>query len=142
MRAAVPRGSCRGELPRPAFGRHEALHEFFHVEQRPDQQTAVRPPREMLAEQGFHLATVEHVIDARLRAEQAAPHVVDRLAAIPARVRSGEALLEAVGDLGRDVALHELAQDELAVAGLREVARRLRTRLVLVEPYDLLEIAE
>ena len=49
------------------------------------------------------------------------------------RVGPGEALLDLVGDRLRDVALHHLAQQQLAVARALEVALGLRAGLVLVE---------
>ena len=76
------------------------------------------------------------------RVDQPAPHVVDALAAEPARVRSREPLLLGLSDLRRDVAAHRLAQQQLAVARALEEALGLRPGLVLVEAHDLGQVAE
>ena len=85
---------------------------------------------------------VEHIVDARPGIHQPAADEIDALALEPAGIRSREALFGPLRDLARNVAGHHLAQEQLAIARLREVALALTAWFVFVEAHGLGEVAE
>src|SRR5262245_4917712 len=115
---------------------------MLEAQQRPEQQAPVGPALEMVLDEWAHAVGIEELVDGCVTVEQLAAYVVDRVAAEPARVRASEALLDLSGDRLWHVALHDLAQQELAVARPLEVTLRLRARLVLVEANDGRQVAE
>src|SRR6185503_14802674 len=94
---------------------------------------------EMLVEQSMDGTCVQILVDERAVVDQGTAHELDALSLEPARIWRGETLLLRPGHLLRNQAIHDVAQDLLAVARPLEEAGRLVARLVLVDPRDLVE---
>src|SRR5947199_6471384 len=114
----------------------------LQVEQRPDQEAAVLAAFEVIVDKRSNRARIHEVIDPGRAVIELAANIIDAFALEPARVRRRKPLLLAVGDLFRQMPGHRLAQEQLAVARLAEIAVELATRLVLVVADLLFEIAE
>src|SRR5712691_623531 len=87
------------------------------AQQRPDEEPPVYPPLQMIVEQPPHHAAIEILVDPGLIVAEHRSDVVDALAAEPARVGCREAFFHSLRYRLRYVALHGLAQQQLAVTG-------------------------
>src|SRR5690348_1560753 len=114
----------------------------LQIEQRPDQEAAVLAAFEVVVDKPPNRAGIHEVVDPRRAVIELAAYIIDAFALEPARVRRRKPLLLPVGDFFRQVPSHRLAQEQLAVTGLAEVAVPLAAGLVLVDTDYLFEIAE
>src|SRR5215469_7128566 len=96
----------------------------------------------MIAHQVSNCAAIEKVVNVGVAVEQGCANIVYALTPKPARVRCGEALLAVFNNFGRDEASHCLSQDELAIAGFREIGLAFSTRIVLVHSHNFAEVAQ
>src|SRR5438105_10103320 len=111
-RVMVPRSLHR---PGP-FSVEENATPQLEVEKRPKQQSAVFASAHMLGDKRTHHLRLQKGVHPRTVVLDDATHVIDALAAEPARVWSGKTLLGTGGD-PVDVFRENLTQENLAVTG-------------------------